>query len=312
MAKTSLNFFEYKSMTDAEYLNIITYDNIYSRLRNLALSMFEWKGLPESCNFRFLEKTLFENGVCGFIKDPNKGFLNLRTNRSGSFNIYGEPKSWRCYGMGEAYSHSFPAYYMNVNTDTGELIKNGDVCVPIRNNIDMTPTDAFIRVFTYRLTQIVRTIDININAQRTPFVAVCTQQQQETVKAILDQYKNNEEFILKVKNALDINQVLNVIKTDAPFNADKMTQIYHDRWNEALTFLGIDNTNMDKKERMITDEVESNEQHITSNTNVMLLTRKEGAETINKVWDGLNVSVNLREFNRDELQPPDDGGTEDE
>ena len=49
-----------KRILDSATKNNIT-SQYYNRLTELAISMFEWKNLPESVDSRFLELTLFSD-----------------------------------------------------------------------------------------------------------------------------------------------------------------------------------------------------------------------------------------------------------
>ena len=105
------------------------------------------------------------------------------------------------------------------------------------------------------------------------------------------QYSGNTPFIFGNKQ-FDISNKLNVLKTDAPYIIDKLDLHKHQIFNDALTVLGIDNANTDKKERLITNEVESNDQLITYYLNCYYKTRKKACDEINEKF-GLNISIEL-------------------
>ena len=54
---------------ESALMNNRTYIQYYNRLTELALSMFEWKGLPDTVDPRFLEMCLFADGKAVFFKD---------------------------------------------------------------------------------------------------------------------------------------------------------------------------------------------------------------------------------------------------
>lgn len=267
-------------------MNVLTANDYYDRLKSIALSLFEWKGLPDSCRARFLELTLFTYGRALFINDDTLGFLNMRCSPSGTLNNYDEPISYTAYST--VYQKVF----------------SSDNCVLIRNNYLERPTDQSIMLFASRLTEAERTIDVNINAQKTPVLIRCDDKDRLTMKNLYKQYEGNEPFILGGKS-LNLDGI-KVFKTDAPFVADKLQNYKHEIWNEALTFLGINNTNSDKRERLITDEVNANNELISINAQAMLLTRLEACKQINNLY-GLNVSVKMRDF-----KVQDEEGKEDE
>ena len=266
---------------NATNMNALTVNDYYERLKLIALSLFEWDGLPESCNARFLEMTLYTYGRALFINDPETGFLNMRCTPSGILNNYDEPVSYTAYST--VYNRDFTR----------------DECVLIRNNYLERPTDNSVLLFATRLTEAERTIDTNVKAQKTPVLIRCDEKDRLTMKNLYKDYAGNEPFILGGKS-LNI-EGLKVLKTDAPFVADKL-QVYKQQiWNEALTFFGINNTNTEKRERLITDEVNANNEVISINAEAMLLARQEAANAINKLY-GLNVTVKMRSFQVEDEQ----------
>jgi len=266
-------------------INTLTANDYYDRLRLIALSLFEWEGLPDSCNPRHLEQTLYMYGRVLFIEDSDLGFLNTKVTPSGSLNIYDEPISYTAYGVG--YNKSY----------------DKDDCVLIRNNYLDRPTDYSVMLFASRLTEAERTIDVNIKAQKTPILIRCDEKDRLTMKNLYSQFSGNEPFIMGSKS-LNL-EALKVLKTDAPYIADKVQVYKREVWNEALTFFGINNANSDKRERLITDEVNANNEVIDINAQAMLLTRLEACKAINKKY-GLNVTVKMRSMQEDEEPTPEE------
>lgn len=263
---------------DSASLNNLTYLDYYKRLRLLAISMFEWENLPDSMNERFLERTLYAFGLACFIYDDNLGFLNLKCLPSNSLNVYEE-------------ATQYTAWSINYN----KTFKRDDIIL-VRNNYDEIPTDTTIQLFARRLAEAERTIDVNIKAQKTPVLIRCTDKERLTMKNLYMQYDGNQPFIFGSKD-IDVNAI-EVLKTDAPFVADKLTLYKKALWADAMSFLGINNAD-EKKERLITDEVNANNQMIQISAQTMLLTRKEACRAFNKRF-GENIDVHLRSY--DEIQ----------
>ena len=88
------------------------------------------------------------------------------------------------------------------------------------------------------------------------------------------------------------------IKTDAPFIADKIMDYKKEIWNEALTFLGVNNIMIDKKERLVSDEANSNNELINLNLESYLATRQKACEQFNELFNLKNtdkeISVRVR------------------
>lgn len=276
---------------ESAYLNNRTYLQYYNRLTELAISMFEWSNIPETIDARFLEMCLFGDGMAVFFKDEVMGYLALQTTIGGKLNVYRIPTTRRAWAQ---------------NGYQIELDENNSVL--IFNNFLHTNSQLDIEMFSKRLYNLDRAIDVNANAQKTPVLILCDETERLTMKNLYKQYEGNEPFIFGNK-ALNPKQ-LTVLKTDAPYVADKLYQLKTQYWNEALTYLGISNTNITKKERMISDEVIRNMGGVIASRYSRLEARRQAAEQINEMF-GLNIEVNFREDFRemdDELMLSGDTG----
>ena len=263
----------YKSVD--KQLNDITYSNYYYRLMLIARSLFKWNNLPNGIDEKWIERYLFSEGACLFFKDDKVGFMVTKFGEQGKLNYYDEPTTVR------AYATDFISVERENNVDS----------VIIRNNDDMIPTFPTIQIYSAKLTNIERTMDNNILAQKMPFVITCTDKQRLSFKQAIKQRDENVPVIYGDKN-LDINDI-KVLKTDTPIVFDKLQVQKMNVWNECLTSLGINNANTNKRERLITSEVNANDQMIQANEDVMLKARERACELINKMF-GLNISVERR------------------
>ena len=257
-------------------INNLTYIDYLNRLKLISTSLFTWKGLDEVAGFgasRFLELALYENGRACFLKDSEKGYLALRVNPSDKLNVYMLPEKVLAWSLGYNKNYLFD-----------------DVIYIMNNNLEI-PTSQSLQLFAYRLYETERTIDTNLIAQKTPVLIEGDTKTILTLKNVYMQYSGNTPFIFGNKQ-FDISNKLNVLKTDAPYLIDKLEDHKHEIWNEALTYLGIDNANTDKKERLITSEVESNDELINYYLNCFYKTRKDACDRINKKYN-LNIELSL-------------------
>lgn len=277
---------------DSLLMNNRTYLQYFNRLTELAISMFEWDGLPDTVDSRYLELHLFENGCMVYFNDEVIGDLCLDCIVSGRLDVYGIPLIRRAYSS-----------YNNYN----KMLKKSNSVI-IYNNYLHTNSVLDVKMFARRLYNLDRIIDVNANAQKTPVLVRASEKQRLTMMNLYKQYDGNEPFIFGDKN-LDIND-LGVLKTDAPYVADKLYQLKTQIWNEALTYLGISNTNVTKKERMISDEVVRNMGGVIASRYSRLESRRQAVEKINKMF-GTQIEVNYREDFRemdDELMMSGDTG----
>lgn len=256
--------------------NGATYVQYYNRLMELSMSMFKWKNLPDTVDERYLELGLFSSGCMVFFKDDVIGELALNMTYQGGFDIYGEPTRRRAYSR-----------YNQFQTTLDK-----DNSVIIWNNMLRTNSALDVQMFAYRLYNLDRIVDINANAQKTPVLITCDEKQKLTMKNLYMQYEGNYPVIFGDSN-LDIKS-LSVLKTDAPFVSDKIYDLKIKIWNEALTYLGISNINVTKKERMITDEIIRNQGGTIASRYSRLESRRIAVKKINKMF-GLNITVDYRE-----------------
>ena len=256
-------------------MNTGTYRQYYNRLVELAISMCEWKNLPDTVDPRFLELCLFTDGQVVFFNDPDLGYLTLQNACNGGFNVYRIPVKRRAYAVNG---------YQKDLSDKDSVI--------IFNNYLHTNSQLDAAMFARRLSDLDRSIDVNAKAQKTPILIKCDETQRLTMQNLYMQYDGNMPFIFADKS-LNTNQ-LQAIKTDAPYVADKLYQLKTQIWNEALTYLGISNINVQKKERLITDEVTRNQGGTIASRYSRLNARRDACKQINAMF-GLDVWCDYRE-----------------
>lgn len=272
-------------------LNNLTYRQYLNRLTELAISMFEWKNLPDTVDARYLELHLFETGCMVYFKDEVIGDLCLDCIVQGRLDVYGNPLLRRAYSGYNNYQ---------------KLLKHNNSII-IWNNYLHSNSILDVEMFARRLYNIDRIIDVNANAQKTPVLLQGSEKQRLTLLNLYKEYDGNAPFIFGDKN-LDINS-LKAFSTNAPYVCDKLYQLKTQIWNEALTYLGISNINIQKKERLITDEVTRNQGGTIASRYSRLESRRQAVEKINDMF-GTNIEVNYREdFQQvgDDNQPEDPG-----
>ena len=256
-------------------LNNRTYLQYYNRLLELAINMYEWKNLPNTVDERFLELTLFSDGMAVFFRDDILGELCLQCMIGGELDVYRIPIDRTAYATN--------GYQMRLNNQNSVIIFN---------NYTHTNSMLDVEMYARRLYEIERTIDVNVKAQKTPIIVRATENQRLTMKNLYMQYDGNEPFIFGDNN-LDMDAI-KVLPTNAPYVADKLNILKRQIWNEALTYLGIENSNTEKKERLVSDEVNSNLGGVAAQRFCRLNARRKAADQINKMF-GLNIEVDFRE-----------------
>lgn len=276
---------------DSAATNTLTYTQYLRRLMELSMSMFAWKNLPNTVDPRYIELRLFETGSVVFFKDDVLGELCLDCIQQGNFDVYGNPITRRAYSCYNNYQ---------------KVLSNKDSVI-IWNNYLRTNSVTDIQLYAKRLWDLDRSVDVNAKAQKTPVLIQCNEKQKLSMKNLYMQYDGNTPVIF-ADNNIDINGV-KVISTQAPYVADKLYQLKNQIWNEALTYLGISNLNINKQERLITDEVSSSQGSTISSRYSRLECRKQAVEKINEMF-GLDIEVDYRKDYQDiDLNMPSGDGT---
>lgn len=276
-----------KNETDLSMIiNDASFSDYYARLKMLACSIFYWKNLDKLYGIGandFLENSLFRFGKAVAVEDNENGKLILHVNPSNFVNVYDLPTTLECFSNG--YNKTF----------------DFDKTIYIKNNIDEIPTMNSIQLVAYRLYDTERAIDINRNALKTPLLIEGDKQSMLTLKNLYMQYSGNTPVIYGKKN-FNLSNKLNVLKTDVPYLIDKLTIHKHELWNDLLSFLGINNANTDKKERLITDEVNSNDELINTYLSLFYTPRKIACDRINEKYnlegdDKIEIIINREKIN---------------
>ncbi len=275
--KDSYQLLSYKSV--AQMANNMTFSYYYYKLTLIARALFSWKNLPNNMDDRWIEKYLFTNGKCIFYKDPVMGEMVAGFGQMSSINCYGDPT--KVYPVAPNYTYD------------GEQLINGENCYVIRNNDLMLPTFPTVRMYAFKLTNIDRAIDINIEAQKSPILVRCTDKQRLSLKNAINQRRDNEPVIY-ADNSFD-KDMITTLDLNPPLVFPDLQVQKHMVLNEVFTDLGINNANMDKRERMVANEVEANNEQVKASEDVMLKVRQEACKQINRIF-GTNISVERRKL----------------
>lgn len=259
----------------SDLLNDLTFKTIYDKFRLIAVNMYEWENLPVGIEPRHIEKLLFEHGKAIFFRDPHKSYMCLQAQAANKYNVYGEPLAHWAVGFG----------YRELYT-----VKNS---VIIRNNPLELCTHDFLMFYVNKITEAERTMDVNVKRCKTPYIFACNDKDVLSVKQIFEKIDGNVPAIY-TDRALNL-ETLQVLQTGVQFMGNDLQDYKNSIESELLTFLGQNNNPVDKKERLITDEAQSNNQLIASFAELGLTARQDACDLINEMWQlPAPISVKLR------------------
>ena len=251
---------------------------IYNKYKMFSLNMFRWEGLPETIESRHIENSLFNYGLCLIVNDKDLGFLSVPCNYGANMNVNSVPTEVITCGFN--YIKTFK--YMGKDKDKCQLILNNDLAIGNEN---------YIFEYAERMFEVENCIRVNINQQKFPWFVNTKTNNKKTMETMYQKVLNGEPYILGSKDQIGNVEVLTL---NTPYIADKLNEYKYELEREVLSFHGLNN-NFEKKERLLVDEVNSNNDFIDRNVELMYRQRKIACEQMNKKFGWNAKVVNLNE-----------------
>lgn len=264
--------------------NLRDYDFYFRSYRRKIMNMFKWENLPDGISQRFIERELFYSGFCLFFKSKMGFFVASRGSFTG-LNQYDEPTG-----------------YNAIMTSSDSRINNNEFltpneCVCIWNNFDIEGNAQDVHHYAKRLSNIDKTIEMNLEQLKNPVMISCPEGQRTTVEEILKRKTDGVPYIVTVDDITNLTKI-SVLDMHVKDNLESLNNAKTIVNNEGLTNFGINNVNIQKKERLIEAEGDQNDEQINLNKIAMLQTRLKACEEINKMF-GLNVSVKFNTLDKE-------------
>lgn len=275
----------------------LTFNMYYDRFKNISLTTFKWKNLPNDINSDYIERILFETGKIAFVNDENFG---LQVRQYSPIGINYQNRAVKiCLTGNENLSElqfrdNYPLlkqYYVNTYNYNPEFVE-------VFNTPTKTPMNWISYLYAYRLTSCERTLDTNRISQRHPVVILTNKKKQLSDQNIWKEYENNPVIFLDQDIELGNYKTLDLTTGNY---APQMIDEFNFHYNNALRAFGI-NIGSDKKERVTTGENSAHSEQTDFLLDTRLKERQESVELINKYW-GYNIEVEV--IKRDFKEFPD-------
>lgn len=258
------------------------------RLTALAMSCFKWDGLPDDIDPRFVEYVLLYGGIGGMFTMSGGQMAFAPATPVGKLTMYYNPNKIQLLPMNGGSPWYRHAFFFVKELASGNILVPPDAVVCFDNE-NRTPLYPIIREYARRLANIDRKVDININAQATPYLIICEEESRKDAVNLYKQIGGNEPLIVANKGIAGALSA-SVFSTEAPYVADKLLVDQQKIINQFLTFIGVDNSNIEKKERLIDAEATSNNEEIMLMRLTRLAPRRRFADAANELF-GLDISV---------------------
>ena len=278
-----------ENKSDIQHMKDILRTQLSSYYQNIAVSVFEWEGIPDQVMRiprRQPEKQLYETGCFTMFRHEDSGqfFMLPVASMNIQKNAYGEPSQWRAMALGE------------LAAPIGALKLSPENAVLFRNNDTYTPSKPYVEELIKQLVNVEYTLRLNINAQKMPWSMRSNNYNIISNRNLFRQIYECEPIVYHDDMMTD---ELELIKTDAPVIMAELNDAYNVYDQRICEFLGIDCVARDKKERLTAEEADANDEKIDSIKKVKLEQRKEGCDLANDLW-GIDLSVKLADYTKDE------------
>lgn len=248
---------------------------------NMALSTVKWNNVPAGIDTRAMEWILLYFGCGGMFMDDN-GHLFAQASYSGMMNMYWNPnETLLCAPNGLQWTRHAESWVKDGIT----LDPDTAICW---DNMLRVPLVPMLKRYAMRIARYDSIMDTNIEAQRTPWMVAAAPENKRNAQVMQHKLETNDQYWKLMKGQEDTLPY--VLNTQAPFVADKVNEQKHVLINEALTLIGVDNSNIDKKERVQTAEVLSNNEQIMAMRESRLRTRERFCKRCNVLF-GTDMSV---------------------
>lgn len=296
----------------AQYENDRMWQDVFVRNSNLIASLIEWEGLPETVDPMWFElQNLFFGQTCILYDTDFSSYINPMCTPAGKMNMYYQNSIYRGYSIG--YSKRFLALtsynktilseitYPNGENNLDNVYLKGVVC---NDNPLCYPLIETLEMYTTRIVRAMRAIDVVQNQAKLSSLIETDEDTKLAIQTAINDIDNN---VLAVYASNKITKAIMESKSiPTQFQPPVLDVLWNHKNNleaEMLTAFGMNNLNTaDKKERLITDEVNSNNQRIAMNLQYRLKSREIFARNLKSVF-GIDAKPSVSEVMTQNVGP---------
>lgn len=262
------------------YMNDVYHMFFRDQIIKLALARFRWEGLPPTCDARYLEWTLLNQGVATIARPAKRrddAFMSLRAVQHGPLTAYGLPSKWQAQG------DNGTSFF--VNHGNGVLVWENMMHAPLIQMVDALAWD---------MSDIVRTKQVNRVHVKVPFVLAGPREMKSQMVNLFSQKVGNEPGIVVTDSMRDlVESNVALFQTGVKYLGEELNADLMETWNMVYTMLGIKNLPF-KMERQTADEIRDHDQPTELMTLGAISERRRAADALNRRFN-LNVRVYFNE-----------------
>ena len=265
-----------KKIVNSQLTNLLTYQKVRRKMITLASNVLLFKDLEEKApniDQSYINKKLVYNGSIAWFMDDVLGLLALPYQTIGRPDLYGRPETIMVQGAN--------GYHRTLSVSKGEAVIMYD-------NEGKYPLILDIVQDAERIALCKRVQDTNIAQQKTARVWLTSKDKEQTVKDLLNKVDGNVENVIAY-DTLDINSVQGVLNP-APYITNDIDEHLEKLWEEFYSHIGISSVVINKKERLIKDEMRASQGGTIASRYVRFNSRKIALAKIKQKW-GIDIEL---------------------
>lgn len=253
--------------TDGTARNLSTMNANFSAMSLIARNRFKWESKiikPYERLSEYIEFLLFWLGQCCIVNED------------------GEWKVKKCITQGKFGAFGHPTAFLTKDFDgSNSKVYPYEEVIWIKNNAECLPTYYWLRTYCDRISHIERVMDLNIDAQKTPYIIEAAPEIQLSVKNLFKKIRQMCEAVFVNPNKGGIRDKVKVLDLNAPYLVDKLYAQKMNEYNDALNLIGV-NTIDEKRERIVTGEAEISEDLTENYIDIFRSTRMTALRQFNE------------------------------
>ena len=268
-----------KKLVNSQLTNALTYTKVRRKMVMLASNVFNFKNLEEyapNIDKDYINRKLVYNGAVAWFYDEELGLLALPFNIKGKPDVYGNPTSIEVIGS-NGYHKS-----LSVTKDEAIIMYDNSGRYPLINDIIQDAE---------RISLCKRVQDVNISHQKNSRIWKTDKSREKAVKDLLNRVDGNVENVVSYDN-VDIDTLTGTLAV-VPYIANDIDEHIRTLWEEFYAHIGISSVLVNKKERLIKDEMRASQGGTIASRFIRFTPRVEALNKINKKW---SVNIELEYY----------------
>ena len=261
------------TIANSQLTNYKTYLAVLDDMIELAENVYTFQGVPQYIDDGYVNQVLLLQGsIAWFYDDVLKSVIALPYSVMGGYDIYNRPTAIMARARNGRYYRK---------------LQEGEFVIMYDNDRHQSMLWK-IKQRAERMALSIRTQDINIVHQRTPRIWKTSKDRESTTRRLVTDIDAMQENIVAYDN-VELDDLDGVLKP-APYVVDKIDDHIAVEWESFYRLIGITSVAIEKRERLITDEVRSSQGGTVASRWNRYSPRLKAINEINKKW-GLNIKV---------------------